>query len=333
MSAYIVSQTHISVLVSAAMRFEVPYAGYAVTLANANEVGRDLWVENHASVNYRYDEHDTPDAYTFAPVELDAVSTYKQARCYNYQTCEHPTYEQSDAYRFITDLCAAITQSTGKTHEQISASQDYERAPWGIDDPMPEYIPDTAPVPVMAGSVNALPEPVNLPAWKLEYLKIAEHTVRDCEGCGEPIVTGDRFCSGCGADLNDLYGRILATDPDHVEPFTTDPAWLKKPWKEQAADVRKFCKAQGWKGISARQSDSYCWHVFVRVPRAHDWGTPCDTLGRSYWNRPNGSCAACNRMMEATKHLERILYRAFPGQNRTDISSDYHDATFNVSYH
>jgi hypothetical protein len=60
MSAYVVTKTHIDVLVSALIEFKVyitldrKHYGYAKEM-NPTEVGKLLWLENVRSVTHRYD--------------------------------------------------------------------------------------------------------------------------------------------------------------------------------------------------------------------------------------------------------------------------------------
>ncbi len=96
----------------------------------AGQVGAMLLAENRRSVDHRYDEDelDPSEAYiyerfprdithSFAPVEiLSAI------RCYEYQACEHPGWETSEAHAFCRALEAAA----------IRALPGYDSAPWEI---------------------------------------------------------------------------------------------------------------------------------------------------------------------------------------------------------
>jgi hypothetical protein len=145
MSAWIVSKTHIDVLV----RGLIEAGGYYhrgvwqdVNADNASDVGRMLWRENFKSINHRYSEHkstppytyETPDAYISTSRQwgntkyledqshVDRGVLAKQVHCYNYQTCEHETYYKSRAFSVVLYLC----------YEAASHVQGYEEAKWGV---------------------------------------------------------------------------------------------------------------------------------------------------------------------------------------------------------
>ncbi len=87
-----------------------------LTPTTAGMVGAMLAAENQRSVNYRYDEHEIeapyehgPDARVYSPLEiLVAIQGYE------YQSCEHPDWEESEAQRFCAALrLAMITRLPG----------------------------------------------------------------------------------------------------------------------------------------------------------------------------------------------------------------------------
>ena len=80
--------------------------------------------ENAASVNYRYDENELfvyryqrPRHTTWSAVEL-----LKTVDCYEYQSCEHPGWAQSQAHAFCESLRARL----------IGTLPGYDDASWGI---------------------------------------------------------------------------------------------------------------------------------------------------------------------------------------------------------
>jgi hypothetical protein len=146
MSAFIVGKPHIDALVTVAVHgpkdgegrwdsFRYYYhdgKSHDVNTAAANAIGSMLWQENYASVEYRYpDTADLP-----GPCDLTAaeVLTYhwqktriptiaeaiKALDCYEYQSCEHPGWETSQAKAFIARLTDALT----------SVLPGYDAAPW-----------------------------------------------------------------------------------------------------------------------------------------------------------------------------------------------------------
>jgi len=134
MSAWIVSKTHIDCLVQAGIEREM------VRPEEADEFGRMLWGECLASVAYRYPQDgdgDRPgpsdfrdsdvDTYVYEPLDgepgislLAEAVVHKAVGCYDYQSCEHPGYEGSEAQRFAHILHKVTALAEGD-------------APWGID--------------------------------------------------------------------------------------------------------------------------------------------------------------------------------------------------------
>ena len=158
MSAWIVCKEHIDALVSAAMqappRSQAMRLGdkFAVALAARlhrehpaaiksgrlmvpnylshhtdprvlNTAGMVLWRENHESVNHRYSAKDTPPPYVWTRRDDAPVVVLKSIACYEYQTCEHPTWKESAAFEFCEML----------RHHTIALLPGWEDAPWGID--------------------------------------------------------------------------------------------------------------------------------------------------------------------------------------------------------
>lgn len=154
MSAFIVSPAHIDALIQAGLRAGAParggftlqwrigddpeyhgdYTAYCVavqqqtrelTRATADRVGAMLWNENKASVDHRYQEANEREVYDFTPSRVtDPVTILKSLACYEYQSCEHPAWEASEAKAFCEALRDAV----------ITMLPGYDAAPWGIED-------------------------------------------------------------------------------------------------------------------------------------------------------------------------------------------------------
>ena len=129
MSAFVVSKEDIDILVTAHLALE----GLAWTNERADAIGRMLWRENVLSVAYRYDmparhgaEHaayiDAIAAYRSEPICARAAAVAKIARCYDYQSCEHPGWEASRARAIVDGLMGAFPDTIA----------GYDAAPWGI---------------------------------------------------------------------------------------------------------------------------------------------------------------------------------------------------------
>ena len=126
MSAYIEDKAHIDALVTL-VRWgpeRVPENAWRSLVggqdAEAGRVGQMLADENIKSVQYRYDGEaietlpgpaDKSDLlyYHYAPGRrLTAVEGLKALDGYVYQSCEHPDWEKSEAYRWVERLRDAL---------------------------------------------------------------------------------------------------------------------------------------------------------------------------------------------------------------------------------
>jgi hypothetical protein len=157
-SAWIVSQAHIDVLVLAGVQYATPYDVSADLRRGPNPTGLtaagvDLWAQNHRSVNFRYDERTEPPAFTAptAEVILDPVAVVKAIDCYVYQSCEHPGWTDSRAAAYCRRLRAAIMENLPVDADSNGNGLPYpagwEHACWGI-----ESINDAAATPCPAAT-------------------------------------------------------------------------------------------------------------------------------------------------------------------------------------
>ncbi len=129
MSAFIVGEAHIRFMVNAGLYmgsrsermdwYVLDGEGHLLKsgrlrFENVDEIGTMLWRENIASVRNRYPVGDLP-----GPVDLDVESAYVHTHnaypidplrvlgavaCYEYQSCEHPGWYQSEARAFCHAL-------------------------------------------------------------------------------------------------------------------------------------------------------------------------------------------------------------------------------------
>lgn len=133
MSSWIVSQDHIDALVCGAIVHGLSFDGEPVTPENATEVGQALWDENHRGVNYRYGRGKNTPTYSFiGETRLNPINLFKQAGCYDYQSCDRPAYRKSAARRLVDDLQEACLAELGIPRDEAYNSREYDRAPWGI---------------------------------------------------------------------------------------------------------------------------------------------------------------------------------------------------------
>lgn len=152
MSAFVVSKSHIDALIQVALGTPgrwVTWRGTSGYVFNANRthcqldhtclesVGSMLFAENYRSVEYRYpnETRETlgsdclPEEYGGLPgpayrrPTLSPVAALKALSCYEYQSCECPDWEETEAYRFCQALRAYL----------IPLLPGWEEAEWSVD--------------------------------------------------------------------------------------------------------------------------------------------------------------------------------------------------------
>lgn len=148
MSAFVVGTDHIDYLVHAAQTYgrqTFRFNGQIVNSSTADEVGAMLLAENIMSVRHRYPDceydqlpgtvptqHAIGYRYRFPRVRLNAVQVLKALNCYEYQSCEHPGWNDSAAKRF----CEVLTSYA------IGELPGYDEAKWEVENPaggQPDY--------------------------------------------------------------------------------------------------------------------------------------------------------------------------------------------------
>lgn len=138
MSAFIVGREHIWAIVES-------WAGVVATYGRSRpdwdvlaETGQMLWDECKRSVKYRYSERD--DGLLPGPIGCDfkygtheidmdkpnytVPQILKACHCLEYQSCEHPGWEDSNAKKFLDELCSSLSRRV----------DGYEEADWEIAD-------------------------------------------------------------------------------------------------------------------------------------------------------------------------------------------------------
>ncbi len=135
MSAFVVTKQHIDAIVTGGLpargdtgwiRWSDPVDAGRTHILNqdtADRAGSLLWQENRVSVNRRYHDGDEIDViYNFQRLWQEPVTVLKLIDCYEYQSCEHPAWEESQAKR----LCGQLRKQV------ISMLPGYDEAPWGF---------------------------------------------------------------------------------------------------------------------------------------------------------------------------------------------------------
>lgn len=128
MSAYIVDDAHIDALIDIARQYEREYRGLghsqfywyfgspgqsrSLRDQRETEIGRMLLAENARSVGYRYREVQDPAALTYIYRPTKREYTPSQAlmaiRGYEYQACETPGWDRSEAHAFCRALFRSV---------------------------------------------------------------------------------------------------------------------------------------------------------------------------------------------------------------------------------
>lgn len=131
MSAFVCSPAHIGLLA-------VALARNYTTLENADLLAARLMRENITSVAYRYPSDkgngdrpgwSLPDdalieaAVLYArhytehwPDEVSPIDLHNMARCYGYQSCEHPDWRESIAYQLVSRIADYPPEKPGAEH-------------------------------------------------------------------------------------------------------------------------------------------------------------------------------------------------------------------------
>lgn len=164
MSAFVVAPEPLSYLVAAAMRYEARILRHPGNWNSFHRFGASsAWTEfpeprpidrkprswadfavailheqNERSVRHRYDDAEEegmlierPDFSSERLPAIEPLQVLKACDCYDYQACETPDYEQTEAHRFVAEIRSlAIMELPG-----------YDKAAWCID---PELAAATA---------------------------------------------------------------------------------------------------------------------------------------------------------------------------------------------
>jgi hypothetical protein len=129
MSAYIVSDEHLSYLISYASNQRVGWwdgTAWRQVFGNEQEVFNKLFRANMESVNKRYCENTPPMPSKFAwRGDTTVIQVLKACACFDYQACEVKEYERTEAARIVNEIrSSAIRSLTG-----------YAEAEWEITQP------------------------------------------------------------------------------------------------------------------------------------------------------------------------------------------------------
>lgn len=155
MSAFVVDKKHIDLMVSAIVNGTrdgvIPARPY-----DPNRIGQMFVSENVESVSYRYPRDNVskgelpgpggPNAYYLAPYTYadpvyrpTSAELYMAIRCLDYQSCEHPGWQNSEAYQHCRDLQREIESKVpaAKRYREAVERRDYNGQRWGAMDAAP----------------------------------------------------------------------------------------------------------------------------------------------------------------------------------------------------
>lgn len=144
MSAFLVTHRHVDVILTAALGVDhsprwdgEPLDGFVTgpdgrDTFTADVAGLALLQENARAAGYRYNEPVEPVEYTFrrVPGPVDPFVAIKAAGCLEYQSCEHPGWETSEAKRFLRELTDSLVWSLPQVRaaDGWSIPSDYRAA-------------------------------------------------------------------------------------------------------------------------------------------------------------------------------------------------------------
>lgn len=84
-----------------------------LTVDTAGQVGAMLVAENRRSVDYRYNETEIEEPYLFRPLRgnVKPLVVLQAISCFEYQACETPDWEDSEAHAFCVALRGAMIRA------------------------------------------------------------------------------------------------------------------------------------------------------------------------------------------------------------------------------
>lgn len=132
MSPFVVTSAQIDAILMGLVQYRVTALR---TLTDMQMLGQLLWDENQRSVNYRHNERDLAPRYEPALIEarLDHRKLYGVVRCYDYQSCEHPGWENSLARGYTYQLTGLMELAHPSLDREFNAPMHDDRFAWAID--------------------------------------------------------------------------------------------------------------------------------------------------------------------------------------------------------
>ena len=128
MSAYIVNDETISVIVKGFVEYGVYYAAddyHPERKDRFHNIGQSLLNQNYKSVNHRYNESTKPRSFQYTNIDINEGMLLGCIDCYEYQACETPDFFDSPIHTCLLRLKQAILEKLIKEKGQ--------EIPWGYE--------------------------------------------------------------------------------------------------------------------------------------------------------------------------------------------------------
>jgi len=148
MSSYVVSDMHISAILDGVANvikeIRVRDGQYSLnTEEDKQTIGQMLLKDNYKGVNRRYKRRSKAHPFTYTKTKWvtkyvaggcpNILETYKLIECLMYNSCDHPRWEWSESFRFLTECQNNLTKLYITNTSRLSdGDANYDNCPWSI---------------------------------------------------------------------------------------------------------------------------------------------------------------------------------------------------------
>jgi hypothetical protein len=141
MSSWVCSDDHIRLIVTGASRL-----GLLPEDTDLDHLTTTLARENVISVDFRYGRETPKRNVAYSPVygvskpaiivgmmkTKELLNIHKQVCCYDYQSCVHLGWDNSDAKGLCDRITDAVEEALDMTYNQVTKSPIYSKLRWGV---------------------------------------------------------------------------------------------------------------------------------------------------------------------------------------------------------